>query len=67
MSDASDYEPSATSILDHLLTRHWFSREIADLPDREIGRLRRMVREAVNQGIKPDAIYDAITRGFETT
>ena len=64
---ASDYEASASSILEYLLTKHWFSREIAELPDSEIDRLRDMLREAVNQRIEPEAIYEAITRGFEMT
>lgn len=62
-----DYEASASSILEYLLTKHWFSREIAELPDSEIDRLRDMLREAVNQRIEPQAIYEAITIGFERT
>jgi hypothetical protein len=48
-----------------LLTKHWFSKEIAALPKNEIERLRAMLDEAVMQRIEPEEIYDAITRGFE--
>ena len=67
MSGASDNEPSASSIVEYLFTRHWFSREIAELPDREIDRLRSMVSEAVQQRIEPEKVYEAITLGFERT
>jgi hypothetical protein len=65
VSVASDYGASVSSMMEHLLTAHTFAREIADLPDDQINRLRTMLHEAVNLRIAPQEIYDAITRGFE--
>ena len=65
VSVASDRGASASSILEYLLTEHPYRREIADLPDREIDRLRGMLQDAVRQGIAPELVYDAITRGFD--
>jgi hypothetical protein len=50
--------------MEDLLTSHPYRRQIAELPDEEIKRLRSMLHEAVNQAIPPREIYDAITRGF---
>ena len=65
MSIASDYRASVSSMMEHLLTDHTFAREIAELPDDQINRLRTMVHEAVKLRIAPQEVYDAITRGFE--
>jgi hypothetical protein len=59
--------PARHLFWEYLLTKHWFSREIADLPDREIERLRGMLSEAVQQRIEPKKVYEAITLGFERT
>jgi hypothetical protein len=65
VSTASDYVASASSLMEYLLTSHPYRREIAELPDREIERLKGMLRAAVQQAIAPQEIYDAITRGFD--
>jgi hypothetical protein len=62
---ALDYETSASSIMEYLLTDHPYRREIAQLSNREIERLRGMLHEAIEQRFTPQAIYDAITRGFD--
>ena len=67
MSVESEYGASASSMMEHLLTDHRFAREIAELSDDQINRLRTMLREAVEQHIAPQEVYDAITRGFEST
>jgi hypothetical protein len=51
--------------MEHLLTDHTFAREIAELPDDQINRLRAMLHQAVVLRIAPQEVYDAITRGFE--
>jgi hypothetical protein len=51
--------------MEHLLTSHPYRREIAELPDREIERLKGMLRAAVQQAIPPEEVYDSITRGFD--
>ena len=65
MSVAFDYQTSASSILEYLLTDHPYRWEIAQLSNRQIERLREMIHEAIEQRIAPEAIYEAITRGFE--
>jgi hypothetical protein len=62
---ASDYEATESSMMEYLLTGHAYSREIAELPDEQINRLRRMLHDAVIQRIAPQEVYDAITRGFQ--
>jgi hypothetical protein len=52
-------------MLEHLLTGHPCRRQIVQLPDNEIERLREMLREAANLRISPQQVYDAIGRGFE--
>ena len=64
---ASNSEASASSILEYLLTDHAYRRQIAQLANGQIERLRGMLREAIEQHITPDEIYDAITRGFDQT
>ena len=65
MNVALDYEASASSILEYLLTNHRYRWEIAQLSNRQIERLRGMLHEAIEQRITPEEIYDAITRGFD--
>jgi hypothetical protein len=65
VSVESNYDASASSMMEHLLTVHTFAREIAELPDDQINRLWTMLHEAVNHRIAPQEVYDAITRGFE--
>ena len=65
MSVEFEYGASASSMMEHLLTAHRFAREIAELSDDQINRLRTMLHEAVEQRIAPQEVYDAITRGFE--
>jgi len=52
-------------MMEYLLISHPCRRQIAELPDQEIERLLGMLREAVNQAIAPQDVYDAIARGFE--
>jgi hypothetical protein len=52
-------------MMEHLLTIHPFQRQIAQLPDSDIERLRELVREAASLGFAPHQVYDAITQGFE--
>ena len=65
MSVESNYDASASSMMEHLLTVHTFAREIAELPNDQIDRLRTMLHEAVKLRLAPQEVYDAITRGFE--
>jgi hypothetical protein len=65
VSIASDYSASASSMMEHLLTDHAYAKEIGQLPDEQINRLRGMLDEAVKQSIAPDEVYAAVTRGFE--
>lgn len=65
MSVTSEYESSASSILEYLLTDHAYRREIAELSSRQIERLRGMLDEAVKQRIEPQEVYDAVTQGFD--
>ena len=67
VSIQSDYRVSASTMMEYLLTEHAYAREISNLPDEPIDRLRRMLNEAVKQCIAPQDVYDAITRGFEAT
>lgn len=64
MSIASDYSASASSMMEHLLTDHAYAKEIGQLPDEQINRLRGMLDEAVEQYIAPDEVYAAVTRGL---
>ena len=52
-------------MMEHLLTIHPCQRQIAQLPNNDIERLREMLREAASLGFAPHQVYDAITRGFE--
>ena len=61
----SDYSASVSSMMEHLLTDHAFAREIAELPDDQINRLRTMLHEAVKLRIAAQEVYDAIARGFD--
>ena len=65
VSIAPDSGTSASSLLEYLLTEHPYRKVIADLPDTQVDRLRGMLQDAVRQGVAPEAVYDAITRGFE--
>lgn len=65
MSIPSDYNASASAMMEHLLTDHAYATEIGQLPDKQIHRLRGMLDEAIKQHIAPDEVYAAITRGFE--
>jgi hypothetical protein len=65
VSIAPDSGTSASSLLEYLVTEHPYRREIAELPDTEVDRLRGMLQDAVRQGIAAEAVYDAITRGFD--
>ena len=65
MSIESNRGASVSSIMEYLLTSHPCRRQIAELPDGEIERLRVMLHEAVEQTIAPHEVYDAITRGFD--
>ena len=65
MSVASNSGGSASSLLEYLLTEHSCRRQISELPNEQIERLREMLREALEQSISPAEIYDAITRGFD--
>ena len=47
----SDCEASELSMLEHRLTDHLYGREIAELPEEQINRLRRMLLSAVEQRI----------------
>ena len=64
MSVASDYQVSTSSIMEHLLTKHPYRWEIAQLST-QIERLRQMLDEAVEQRIRPEQVYEAVTRGFD--
>ena len=66
MSIESDGDASAFSIMEYLLTSHPYRKQIAELPDEEIERLRTMLHEAAKRTIPPREIYDAITRGFNS-
>ncbi len=57
---------SVSEMLEHLLTRHPFRRQIAALPDDQIERLSGMLKQAVAKKIGEQDIYDAVTRGFQT-
>ena len=57
---------SVSSIMEYLLTSHPYRRQIAELSNEEIERLRSMLHEAVEQAIPPREVYDAITRGFNS-
>ena len=65
MNVAFDYEASVSSILEYLLTDHPYRREIAQLSNRQIERLRGMLHEAIEQHITPEEISEAISRGFD--
>ena len=66
MSDRAGPESaSASEMLAHLLTLHPYSRQIAALPDNQIERLRGLLKQAAAMGISEEAVYDALTRGFQ--
>ena len=64
MGIASDYGATAHAMLEHLLTSHPCAKQIARLPDKDIERLRGMLREAANNGTAPEDVHEAITQGF---
>lgn len=55
----------AFGLLSYLLTGHSYRRQVSELPNEQIERLREMLHEALEQRISPTEIYDAITRGFD--
>ena len=66
MSDRGGTESaSASEMLAHLLTLHPYSRQIAALPDNQIERLRGLLKQAAAMNISEQAVYDALTRGFQ--
>ena len=65
MSIESDGGANASSLMEYLLTSHLYRRQIAELSDQQIERLRAMLQESVEQTIAPREVYDAITRGFD--
>jgi hypothetical protein len=66
MSDRAGREgASASEMLEHLLTLHPYRRQIAALPDGQIERLRGLLKQAVAKSIGEQAVYDALTRGFQ--
>jgi hypothetical protein len=65
VSVASNSGSSASSLLEYLLTEHSYRRQVSELPNEQIERLREMLHHALEQRIPPAEIYDAITRGFD--
>jgi hypothetical protein len=66
MSDRGGVESvSASEMLAYLLTLHPYCRQIAALPDNQIERLRGLLKQAAAMGIGEEAVYDALTRGFQ--
>ncbi len=65
MNVAFDYEASASSVLEYLLTDHPYRSEVAQLSNQQIERLRAMLHEALELRISPEEIYEAIRRGFD--
>jgi hypothetical protein len=56
---------SACEMLEHLLTLHPCRHQIAVLPDEQIERLRELLKQAAAKNIDEQAVYNALTRGFQ--
>jgi hypothetical protein len=56
---------SASEMLEHLLTLHICRRQIAALPDDQIERLRELLKQAAAKNLGEQAVYNAVTRGFQ--